>query len=445
MSQLQEQNDLQNLKERVQRVLDEAAKRNASSAEAVISMDSGLSVTARMGEIETLEHHKDNNIAVNVYFGQCKGSASSSDLSDKAIQETVSAACNIARFTAGDPYAGLADRALMAFDYENLDLDHPWSLSAEQAIEQAIHCEDAARKSPEISNSEGASVSTLRGASIYGNSHGFIGGYYATRHSLSCAVIGSHNGSMQRDYWYSSSRDSKTLDSAESVGQRAAERTLRRLGARKLSTRHIPVIFEADVARGLISHFVNAVSGGALYRKATFLLDALGDQVFPEYISIREQPHILGALGSAPFDNEGVATREREIVKGGVLEGYFLSSYSARKLGMQTTGNAGGVRNLTVTNGELDRTGLLKQMHTGLMVTELIGHGVNTVTGDYSRGASGFWVENGEIQYPIEEITIAANLKDMFMNIVAVANDVDTRGNIRTGSILIEKMTIGGE
>jgi PmbA protein len=438
--------DILGLEGLIGRALDEAKRQGASSAEADVSIDVGLSVTARLGDVETLEHHKDQGIAVTVYFGSRKGSSSTSDLSAGSLAETVRAACRIARYTAEDPCAGLADAALMARTYPDLELDHPWELSAEQAIDLAITCETVARElDRRITNSDGATVSRLRGASVYGNTHGFVGGYRSTRHSLSCAVIGQQDGHMQRDYWYSVARNSAALDTSQTVGRIAAERTLRRLGARQINTRQVPVIFEAGVAKSLLGHFVGAISGGALYRKASFLLDHIGKQVFPPFVHLHEQPHLRAAMGSAPFDEEGVATHARDLVADGLLQGYVLSTYSARRLGLQTTGNAGGVRNLTIDPGDQDLTGLLKEMGTGLLITELIGHGVNTVTGDYSRGAAGFWVEGGEIRYPVEEFTIAGNLKDMFMRIQAAGNDVDTRGNIRTGSILIERMTVAGE
>jgi PmbA protein len=445
MTQLQAtQFDLDDLKRLAEQLLDEAKRQGATGAETDISVDSGLSVTARLGDVETLEHHKDQDVAVVVYFGTRRGSSSSSDLTTEALKETVRAACRIARYTAEDKCAGLADPELMARNYPDLDLDHPWELGAEQAVNIAIECEAAARVDKRITNSDGATVSRLRGASVYGNSQGFIGGYRATRHSLSCAVIGQQNGQMQRDYWYSVARNKAWLEQPQTVGRIAAERTLKRLGAHRLSTCQAPVIFEAGVARGLLGHFVSAVSGGALYRKASFLVDHAGKQVFPSFVHIHEQPHLKGAMGSAPFDNEGVATRPRDLVTDGVLQGYVLSSYSACRLGLKTTGNAGGVRNLTIDPGPNDLSALLKLMDTGLLVTELIGHGFNMVTGDYSRGAAGFWIEGGEIQYPVEEITIAGNLKDMLLSMEAVGNDMDTRGNIRSGSIFIERMTVAG-
>ncbi|MBA2408404.1 MAG: metalloprotease PmbA [Gammaproteobacteria bacterium] len=446
MSQLQTtQRSLDDLKSLAAQVLEEAKRQGASSVEVDVSVDSGLSVTARMGDVETLEHHKDQGLGVTIYLGTRKGSSSTSDLRPEAMRETVEAACRIARYTAEDECAGLADPDLISRDYPDLDLDHPWELAPEQAVELAIECEAAARAvDNRISNSEGASVSRLRGMSVYGNSHGFIGGYRATRHSLSCAVIGQHDGHMQRDYWYTVARESELLDSAQTVGRIAAERTLRRLDSRQLNTRQVPVIFEASAARSLLGHFVGAISGGALYRKASFLLDQVGKPVFPEFVHIHEQPHLKDAMGSAPFDNEGVATKARDLISGGVLQGYVLASYSARRLGLQSTGNAGGVHNLIIEPGAHDLPGLMAELGEGLLVTELIGHGVNPVTGDYSRGAAGFWIEQGEIQYPVEEITIAGNLKEMFKSIQAVGNDVDKRGNIRSGSILIGPMTIAG-
>lgn len=434
------------LEDLVGTILDEAKAHGASAAEAALSIGSGLSVTVRLGEVETIEHNRDKGLGVTVYFGQRKGSASTSDFSLAAIKETVRAASSIAKFTAEDDCAGLADASLMAQDIPDLDLYHPWVLPAEQAIEIARACEDAARAvDARISNSEGASLSNHQGLHAYGNSHGFIGGYASTRHSLSCAVIGQDSAGMQRDYWYSAARDSNELEPAVAIGVRAAERTLRRLNARRLPTCQAPVIFAAETATSLLSHLISAIRGGSLYRKSSFLLDHLGKQIFPPHVHIHEQPLLKKALGSAPFDGDGVATRARAIVTNGVLQGYVLDSYAARKLGMQTTGNAGGVHNLFLDPGAHDLPSLLKLMGKGLLVTELIGMGVSTLTGDYSRGAAGFWVENGEIQYPVEEITIAGNLRDMFMQFAEVGSDIEVRGNTRTGSILIENMTIAGE
>jgi len=427
-------------------ILAEASAQGATSAEAAVNFSTALSVTVRLGEVETLEHHRSRGLGVTVYFEQRKGSASTSDWSPDAIRETVRSACDIARYTAADPCAGLADPERLAREILDLDLYHPWALGAEQAIEIARSCEAAALgHDARIRNSEGGSVATQEGCVVYGNSHGFCGGYSSTRHSLSCSVIAQDDSGMQRDYWYSVDRRQSALESAETVGRQAAMRALQRLNGRRLSTREAPVLFTPDLARGVIGHFIGAIRGGALYRKSSFLLDSLSQRLFPDFLSIREEPHLLGALGSLPFDAEGVATLERELVSNGVLQGYVLDSYSARRLGMQTTGNAGGVHNVTVEPGPLDFAGLLKQLDTGLVVTHLMGHGVNLVTGDYSRGAAGFWVEGGEIQYPVEEITIAGNLKAMFLGITAVGNDLDLRGNIRCGSLLIERMMIAGE
>lgn len=438
--------DLQSIQRLVHDLLDEARAQGASAAEAAVSMGSGLNVTVRMGEVETVEYSRDKGLGVTVYFGQRKGSASTTDFESSAVKETVAAACAIAKYTAEDDCAGLADAHLMARDIPDLDLFFPWKIDAVQAIELARACEDAARAVDQrITNSEGATVSSQQGARVYANSHGFVGAYPTTRHSVSCCVIGQDGEVMQRDYWYSSARDARDMQDAAAIGTTAAQRTLRRLNGRRLTTRQAPVIFEADVAGSVLGSFVSAIRGGNLYRKSTFLLDSLGTQVFPAWLSIREDPYIKKALGSAPFDNEGVATRAHDLVRDGIVKSYVLDSYAARKLGMQTTGNAGGTHNLLVSHGDQDLTALLRQMDTGLLVTELLGHGVNLTNGDYSRGASGFWVERGAIQYPVEEITIAGNLKTMFQNIVAIANDVDLRKNLRTGSLLIERMTIAGE
>lgn len=443
---MQNQEQISHLKNTVQDILDEATKQGANAAEAGLSQENGLSVSVRLGDVETIEHHCDQGLGVTVYFGQRKGSASTTDLSSASIKETVSAACSIARYTSEDEYSGLPEKELLATEFPDLDLNHPWNISVDEAIALAIECEDAARSyHAEISNSEGASVDTHQGVRVMGNTLGFLQGYASTRHSLSCSVLAQRGDSMQRDYWYTVARNALNLEPAVDVGKKAAERTLRRLQARSLSTRQCPVLYCAETASGLLGSFIGAISGGNLYRKSTFLLDALDTQVFPEFVRIHEQPYLKGALGSSAYDGEGVATQTRDIVSDGILRGYVLSTYSARKLGLHSTGNAGGVHNLTIDPGKLDYQGMLKELNTGLLVTELMGQGVNMVTGDYSRGAAGFWVENGEIQYPVEEITIAGNLKDMLKNIVAVGNDVDYRGNIRTGSILVERMSIAGE
>jgi PmbA protein len=440
------QTDLQGC---VELALKEARQLGASEAEVGVSVDTGLSVTARMRDVETLEYHRDRGMGITVYRGKRKGSASTGDLSARAIAETVAKAYSIAGFTAEDPCAGLPDVDTLASDIPDLDLNHPWGIEPDAARDLAIACEAAALDvDARISNSEGATLSSHQGVRVFGNSLGFVAGYASTMHSLSCAVVGKQGEDMQRDYWYSSVRDHRDLESAASIGARAAKRTLERLGARQIATAVVPVLFVPELARGLIGSFLGAIRGGSQYRRASFLLDIAGQQVFPDWFSCVERPHILKALGSAPFDSEGVSTRDRTLVDHGVVTGYVLSTYSARKLGLKTTGNAGGVHNLIVESGSSsgapDFAALLKQMGRGLVVTELMGSGVNGVTGDYSRGAAGFWVENGELAYPVHEITIAGNLKDMFKHIVAVGSDVDARGGIRTGSILLESMTVAG-
>lgn len=438
--------DIERAREVVEEMLTEAKTLGASSAEAGVNIESGLSVNVRLGEVDTLEHNRDKGLGITVYFGKRKGSASTSDFKPQAIRETVKAACDIARYTEEDPAAGLADAEDMAKDYPELDLYHPWNISAEKAIDLAKQCETTGRDADKrISNSEGASVSSHDGLRVYGNSHGFRGDYLSSRHSMACTLIGEDDNGMQRDHWYSISRKASELQSAEEIGTIAAKRTLSRLNARRLKTANVPVIFQAEVARGVLSHFLRAINGGALYRKSSFLLDHLGKQVFPERIRIDERPHLLGALGSSPFDSDGVATRSQDIVQNGVLNSYILDSYSARRLNMKSTGNAGGVHNLFINHDNISFEALCKKMDTGLIVTEVMGQGVNTVTGDYSRGASGFWVEKGEIQYPVEEITLASSLQKMYKGIEAIANDVDPRGNVLTGSWLINEMTIAGE
>jgi PmbA protein len=431
----------------IERALEEARVRGASQAEAAVSQDTGLSVGVRLGEVETLEHQRDRSMGITVYFGQRKGTASTADFSLEAVRETVVKACSIARFTAEDSSAGLADAALMAQAPQNLDLSHPWNVGADRAIEIAKTCEAAALGfDPRINNSEGASVATHQGLHVYGNTHGFLGGYPTTSHTLSCVVLAGSGEDMQRDYWYTTSRDWRELQDAEAVGRESARRTIARLGPRKISTRRAPVLFVPELARGLIGHFVAAIRGSSQYRQASFLLNSTGQQVFPADFSIAERPHILKGMASAAFDDEGVATKDRELVAEGVLTGYILSSYSARKLGLQSTGNAGGSHNLIVAptlTGGVDA--MVSRLSTGLLITELMGQGVNTVTGDYSRGAAGFWVENGAIQYPVAEITIAGNLRSMFRGIAAAGDDVDVRGGIRVGSILVQEMTIAGE
>ncbi|MBP9217597.1 MAG: metalloprotease PmbA [Sterolibacterium sp.] len=426
-------------------VLRHARELGATACEADVSEAFGQSVTVRKSEVETIEYNRDKGIGVTVYLGQQRGHASTSDFSPKALRATVAAALSIARFTAPDPCAGLPEEKLLAKKAMDLDLHHPWNVSVEEAIDLARRCEEAAfAVSSMVRNSEGASVSTQQSQFVSANSLGFMGGFPASRHYISCSVIAGEGEAMQRDDWYSSNRHPAKLAAPETIGDYAARRALARLGARRPKTCAVPVLFDAPLAVGLIGNLVQAVSGGALYRKSTFLLDSLGQQIFPQHVQISERPHLKGALASSPFDDDGVATHDREVVCDGVLQGYFLSTYSARKLGMQTTGNAGGSHNLIVHPGKDDFEGLLRKMGTGLLVTELLGQGVNYVTGDYSRGAAGYWVERGQIVYPVQEITIAGNLRDMFRNIVAVGNDVLVRGSKQVGSILVERMTVAG-
>ena len=437
--------DQAKLKALVSQVLDQAHDAGASSAEAGVSVETGLSVTARLGEVETIEHHNDRGLGVTVYFDQRKGSASTSDLSETALQETVDAACRIARYTAADEFSGLADVDRMATQFPDLDLYHPWELSADKAIELTLECETAARDlDSRIVNSEGASLNSHRGLRVYGNSHGFLAARVSSRHSIDCSLISQDEKGMQRDYWYSVARAAQDLESPRQIGIKAGERALRRLGGQQLSTRQAPVIFAAEVATSLIGHLLGAIQGTAQYRQASFLLDHIGKKIFPDFVRLHEQPHLPRALGSTAFDAEGVATVDRDIVSGGVLQSYVLGSYSARKLGMESTGNAGGVHNLSLDAGDKNLDQLLADMDTGFLVTELMGQGVNNVTGDYSRGAAGFWVEKGKIAYPVEEVTIAGHLRDMFAGIIAVGTDTELRGNIRTGSIMLDNLTIAG-
>ena len=407
----------------------------------------GQTVTVRKREVETIEYNRDKGVSVTVYVGQKKGHASSSDFSPQAIRDSVDKALTIARFTASDDCAGLAERDLMAGPGARRDFDlfHPWDLQVEQAIEIGRECGAAAfRLDPRISNSEGANVSCQQSQFVYANSHGFTAGFPTSRHYISCAVIAEEKGRMQRDDWHSSQRSAADLPSAQAVGDYAGRRALARLGSRKLSTTEAPVLFEAPVASGLLGHFVSAVSGGSLYRKSSFLLDSLGKRVFSPMVNIIERPHLVRGQASSWFDDDGVATRDRDVVRCGDLQGYFLGSYSARKLGMQTTGNAGGNYNLILEPGKDDLESLIRKMGRGLLVTDLMGQGINLITGDYSRGAAGYWVEGGEIRYPVEEITIAGNLKDMFLDMAAIGSDVLVRGSRSTGSILIGNMTIAG-
>ncbi|WP_295991778.1 metalloprotease PmbA [Rugamonas sp.] len=430
-------------------VLTFAKEMGGSDAAVEISEGSGLSVSVRKSKIETIEQNKDKGMGVTVFIGQRRGNASTSDFSPSSLRATVEAAYNIARFTADDDCAGLADADMLEMAPRDLKLFYPWTISTEEAVVLAQRGEAAAFDvDPRVTNSDGAGVHVQQSHFVSANSRGFVGGYPYSRHTISVAPIVGKGAKMQRDDWYSSVRDPKKMSTPEAVGRYAAERALARLNARTIDTRTCPVLFEAPLAAGLLGAFVQATSGGALYRKSTFLLDSLGTAVFPTHIQIKEDPHVVGAVGSAPFDEEGVRTVKRDVVKDGVVQGYFLSTYSARKLGMQTTGNAGGSHNLTMTSSKTkksdDFVAMLKKMGTGLLVTELMGQGTNYVTGDYSRGASGYWVENGIIQYPVEEITIAGNMKDMLAQIVAIGSDVLMRGTKQTGSILIEKMVIAG-
>ena len=427
------------------RVLKAAKDGGATAAETEVSQAFGLSVTVRMDEVETIAYNRDKGIGVTVYLGTRRGHASTADFAPAAIDDTVAKALAIARYTAADDCAGLADPALLARTWPDLDLYHPWDLSVEDAISLGRECEAAALAAdPRLNNSDGATISRHEAEFVYANSNGFSGGYSSSRHSIHCAVIGEEDGAMQRDDWYATARAASDLEPAAQVGRTAGERTARRLGARRIATLDCPVVFEAPVATGLIGHFVSAVSGGSLYRKSSFLLDSLGRQVFSPQLAIREEPHLARGQASTPFDDEGVATRPRDVVRDGFLRGYFLGSYSARKLGMTSTGNAGGNHNLVVSHGADDLPALLRRMRRGLLVTELLGHGINPVTGDYSRGAAGFWVEDGEIAHPVEEITIAGNLARMYRDVVAVGNDVDRRGSRQCGSMLIGSMTVAG-
>ncbi len=446
MSETNPQQKLEQLSDVVSQILDEAKKQGATAAEAGVSATNGISASVRLGEVETIEHNSDNGMGITVYFGHKKGSASTTDLSADAVKNAVTAACNIARYTTEDEHNGLADASLMLQHQPDLDLYHPWNISIDEAIAIAIDCEDAARHADKrITNSEGAGVNTSSGFHVYGNSHGFIGAYPGTRHSISCSVIAGSGDKMQRDYWYDSSRLPDAMDTPHNIGLEAAQRAVARLGSKRIKTGNAPVIFRNDVAPGLLRSFISAIRGGALYRKSTFLLDYLDKSVFPDFVTISENPLLLQGMASSAYDGDGVATTARDIVSQGVLNNYVLDAYSARKLGLQNTGNSGGVRNLSINNTGQSFDELVKQMNTGLIVTELMGQGINQVTGDYSRGAAGFWVENGEIQYPVEEITIAGNLQNMFMNLSAVATDEDTPGSITTGSWLIDNMTIAGD
>ncbi|KID57859.1 protein PmbA [Pseudoalteromonas luteoviolacea] len=430
----------------VSEVLTMASELGATSAEAAMSRTSGLSVSTRMGEVDTIEFNQDGSLGISVYVGNHKGSASTADLSEQALRSVVKKAIEIAKYTADDECNGLADKALMATDIPDLDLHHPWSLSPQEAIEHCIEAEKSALEFDErIVNSDGASLASHQGLRVYGNSHGFLAGFPRSRHTLSTMVIGQEGDMMQRDSAFSIARKHDHLKDPQAVGVEAAQSTLAKLSSQKLSTMKVPVVFRADIANSLFGHLVSAIGGGALYRKSSFLLDTLGKQIFNPCVTVQEKPHLLQGLASTPFDSEGVYTQDRDIIAGGELQTYLMASYAARRMGMQATGHAGGIHNWLVNKTHDDLKAILNEMGTGLLVTELMGQGVNTVTGDYSRGAAGFWVENGEIQYPVSEITIAGNLKDMFQNIQAIGGDVELRGAVQTGSVLIESMQVAGE
>lgn len=437
---------LEHLADLSQQLLERARALGATQAEVSCSEERGLDVNVRLGEVETVESTRDRGIAVTVYFGQRKGSASTADLQPASLEATVAQACAIARHTEDDGAAGLADAALMAREFPDLDGWHPWALQADQAVDLALACEAAGREADaRVSNSDGASASTATSLSVYANSHGFIGRDRSSHHSIGCALIAGQGDGMQRDGWYSSALAREDLQDAAAIGRRAAERTVARLQPRSMATAQMPVLYAPEVSRSLIGSLLGAVSGGALYRRASFLLDSVGTQIFPDWFAIDERPLLRRGLRSSAFDGDGVATRNSALVAGGVLQRYVLGAYSARKLGLQTTGNSGGVYNLQVRPSvDAGLVELARQMGEGLLVTELMGQGVNAVTGDYSRGAGGFRVENGEIQYPVDGITIAGNLKDMFSRIEAVGSDIDPRSHIHVGSILVGRMTVAG-
>ncbi|WP_253443850.1 metalloprotease PmbA [Halomonas sp. Y3] len=432
------------LETRAQMALELARRLGADACEVGASVDQGVGVSVREGEVETVELSRDQGIAVTVYLGSRKGSASSTDAGEASIRAVVEKAIAIARHTGEDPAAGLADAELMATELPDLDVHHPWPLSTEEAIELALACESAGRQRPGIRSSDGASLSSGEGVRVYANSHGFLGSQRGSRHSLSCMLIAGDEGGMQRDYDYTSARNPRDLLAPEKVGESAAERTLRRLGARRPATGRMPVLFDPTLASGLVGSLMGAIAGGALYRQASFLCDRLGEPLFPEWFSLQERPMEVGAMASSPFDGDGVQTRDNVFIENGRLASYMLSAYSARRLGMQTTGNAGGARNLRIEAPLASREELLARMGRGVLVTELMGQGVNAVTGDYSRGAAGFWVENGEIRHPVEEFTIAGNLEAMFKGLSGIGSDTDTRGSIHTGSWLIGEMTVAG-
>ncbi|TDV46512.1 microcin-processing peptidase 1 [Pseudomonas graminis] len=433
------------LQQQVEQIVAEAKRQGATACEVAVSLEQGLSTTVRQREVETVEFNRDQGFGITLYVGHRKGSASTSASGPDAIRETVAAALAIAKHTSEDEASGLADAALMAKDQPDFDLYHPWDITPEQAIERALICEAAAFDADSrIKNADGTTLNVHQGCRVYGNSHGFIGGYASTRHSLSCVMIAEGEGQMQRDYWYDVNRRGELLMDAKLIGQKAAERAASRLGARPVPTCEVPVLFSAELAGGLFGSFLGAISGGNLYRKSSFLEGAIGQRLFPEWMTIDERPHLVGAMGSSAFDGDGLATYAKPFVENGDLVSYILSTYSGRKLGLPSTANAGGVHNLFVSHGTEDQAALIRRMGRGLLVTELMGSGLNMVTGDYSRGAAGFWVENGEIQFAVQEVTIAGNMRDMFKQIVAVGSDLELRSNIRTGSVLIEKMMVAG-
>lgn len=440
---------LEQVKDRVSKVLELAKSLGVDSAEVAMSRQQGLSVGTRMGEVETVEFTNDGALGITVYTQGRKGSASTADLSENALKQAVQAAVNIAKYTSIDDCSGLADKSLLAMEPEDLDLYHHKAINTDEAIEIAKACEESALAyDKRITNSDGASLDTFEGFKVYGNTHGQLVGYPSSRHSLSCVMIAGEDDNMQRDYAYTVNRKFDLLDDPKTVGLKAATETLSRLHPQKLPTSKVPVMFRADIANTLFGHFISAISGGNLYRKSSFLVDSIGKSVFPSFLTISERPHIKGALASSAFDSEGVKTLDREIVTAGCLETYLLTTYSARKLGLETTGHAGGIHNWVLNAQGEGRGGsfdaMLKKLGTGFLVTELMGQGVNVVNGDYSRGAAGFWVEQGEIAFPVSEVTIAGNLQEMFKNLIAVGDDLDLRGSIQTGSLLIGEMQVGG-
>lgn len=442
----QVEKELACLKDIAKKVLAMSQKKGATHAEVALSADKGLSVTTRLLEVETLEFNQDKGVGLTVYLGHRRGSVSSSDTSDSALEEAVQHAIDIAKVSDEDPCFGLADKSLLSQQYSDLDLYHPWDLAADEAIAQAKECENIALKTDKrIVNSEGVSVGSYQFLRVYANTHDFIGGYSTTRHTKSCVLLAEDQVGMQRDYDYTTARAKEDLDSAATLAKNAIDKTVKRLHAKPIKTQKTPVIFSSDVSSSLLSALISAVSGGSIYRRASFLLDKIGEAILPDKYDICEWPHKQKALGSAPYDGDGVITRNNYFVKRGELNSYVLGSYSARRLGLETTANAGGVHNLTINNDGLKLDALLKKMDKGVLITELMGHGINLVTGDYSRGLSGFWVENGEIQHPVEGITVAGNLSEIFKGIVAISSDEDPRKGTQCGSMLIDEMTIAGE